>query len=501
MFFVFNALLIVQAFVGFGSVHGDPTFFASPRHAIETFVEAESDLNLLLDTKPAIRFDTRPFDVRHIEFQINHPALYRIPRFTDWFSKESIALGPNAFIWDEAKDLDPLIRNAFLFRRGSGEGAPEFIRWPQFPGDEFFGSRLKAFLSSIGVPYTEESYFRGYFTSSRSLILRDPVSGKFFSYKTSTDRTTQGFGGFQFRPVPTRWSYLTRRMNDFLFSRRDRFLQLDLAWEPLSFGFPPLKLSSGLLDTGAQIRLIDEMSENRAYHVSGFVLERKEFWDFIAMRSKGPVFETKRKIFTSMLNAILEMNLLLGITFRSTHGQNIRFEFDKNWEFTGKVIILDFQDSLPIADHWIAAGQTQLLEDWVRFVGDSNPPISMSESALNVVLGFYRKWNLEVPKLDVDSSLYQHGFIRNFVESELQPDSSGFYRAELRSHAEAITGSSVPAGTIGLYSEASAPGLPLGSPVAKRITSLTYPATFLSQQVWSGVCGGIASGSIPNPSF
>ena len=69
-----------------------------------------------------------------------------------------------------------------------------------------------------------------------------------------------------------------------------------------------------------------------------------------------------------LIRGLVEANLILGINYSSSHGQNFRFVLDKNFRLTGKLRLLDLTDIRPIRSIWERNGQHKLLADWERFI-------------------------------------------------------------------------------------------------------------------------------------
>src|SRR5688572_16979277 len=62
-------------------------------------------------------FDNPQFDLEHIEFPVDHPSLYILSNYGQWFSDAAIKKGPHAVIIDFADYLPKDIGDAFLFRK------------------------------------------------------------------------------------------------------------------------------------------------------------------------------------------------------------------------------------------------------------------------------------------------------------------------------------------------------------------------------------------------
>ncbi|MES2855135.1 MAG: hypothetical protein V4692_04695 [Bdellovibrionota bacterium] len=313
-------------------------------------------------------FDISFRDIPHIEFRADNPELKRVGSYMDWI--RGAHLGPNLFVVDFASYLPKYIRDSLLFEK-NGE---KWVRWPLSPFDTEFNLILERYLIDQKVPYERGSYFQGRSTSSRSILLKDPVTGGEFSFKTATNATVHGNHSFQYRPYPVRWGHINRRLSDYYYQMRSKLKYLDIAWEAAFLGLPPVMNSDGkLVDSSMTVRLMENVSKDKRYHMSGFVFNDPK--EIARLARKAGVTPKKFVDQASMAlgRGIAELNLVLGFVFTSAHLQNVRFEMDKHHRLTGRIILLDLSDGRPIQAIFEANGQRELIEDWKFLVNGSNP--------------------------------------------------------------------------------------------------------------------------------
>jgi hypothetical protein len=352
----------------------------------QLFVDFESRYNSLNQDSQLFRlftqtlgdFQTSAFSVRHLEIPLDDPKLPSLSRFTDWFAPAAVNHGPSWLVRDQGPDLPRYIHDAFFFE----DSGRRWVRWPLYPGDETFGPQMRRYLSERGIAFREGHYFKGRKTASRSLILTDPKTGRSFSYKTSTDRTSQGQGGTQFRPVPIRWAHLTRVLSDLFHTEAPRLKHILVASEPLVLGLPEL-------DTAFQVRLMEPMNSRlesgrpARYQISGLAIENRHGWRALLKLSKLSEDEMADRLVRAYIGAVTELQFVLGLRITSAHGQNIRFEFDHEFKPTGRAVILDFQDASPIAEVFLAKGEIGFLRNWARFVSATNRIHTVSSATEN----------------------------------------------------------------------------------------------------------------------
>lgn len=332
-----------------------------PITSSDQFIEWESKHN----PKPSVHsevggtFEADEIDVPVMEFRIDHPNLKRIDSYMQWVYGAD--LGPNLVTVDFAPYLPKEVYDSLFFEK-EGE---KWVRWPLSPYDTEFRPIMEQYLKDLGVPYRIVHSLRGRSTASRSILNKDPNIDYEFSSKTSTNRTSQGSGDFQYRPYPARWGHLNRKLSDYYYTQKHRLKHLDVAWEAALIALPPVKNSRGkMVDAAMTVRLMDDVARNRVHHMSGFVLNHKSEVARMAKIAGISEEEFVTRCAQAFGAGLSEMHLVLGFEMRSAHLQNIRFELDKNYLPTGRIIMLDLTDGSPIRPIVEANGGAELLRDW-----------------------------------------------------------------------------------------------------------------------------------------
>ncbi len=132
---------------------------------------------------------------------------------------------------DIAESMDPKVYRSLVFERDNRK----FVRWVINPEDTKWYLEVAAYLKSKGIDATPQHYFTGYLTSSRSLIVVDPVSGATFSAKASTNNTG---GNWTDKKQEFDDAIQARRSSDMVsdVQRKLRFDHMILLEEPGMFG-------------------------------------------------------------------------------------------------------------------------------------------------------------------------------------------------------------------------------------------------------------------------
>ncbi len=313
--------------------------------------------------------------IPYLEITLDPSRINLGRHYVDWFQGGD--KGPHWFLLDQAEYLPEDIRNFMVTEE---EGGIKKVKWLLSPQDEDFKFRLMTYFADLGLEYryfrTEEdedktdplSEVKGFNTASRSVIVTLPNpegSGeRIFSFKTATSNHMQDESID--RPYPVNWSYFNRRLSDYYYSQRHNLKVAKIAWEALSMGVSPGEKNG---DIAMSVRLMEEVSAGKKFHMSGFVLHDDIEMNRIAKLNNMTRKELKEKISFYFAQAIVEMNLVLGFRMTSSHLQNMRVEFDENMQLTGKIVFLDLTDGSPVRAVMERNGQHELLEYWEQFVG------------------------------------------------------------------------------------------------------------------------------------
>jgi hypothetical protein len=332
-----------------------------PSDAMKLFVELEKTTPVATSHR---RLDTTPYRMEHIDIPLDHPNVVKAGSFADWFYvKRPDLAGKSAIVVDVADYLPRHIRD-FLYPVKAGK---PHARW-LFPKDDTkYRPALEAHLNRLGIPFEKGAALDARRTSSKSIIVTDPRTGRSYSFKGNNNNPPFSHGGGD-RPYPARWGYMVRRLSDFYHKQASLkspatgeplLKHTAIAFEPAMTGF--VTPGGTVTDQSQTVRLMEAVSQGKRHHISGFVYERG--------RSRPEVKDVNwDKALYGYGQALVEMPILLGFSVGSTHGQNIRFELDKDRRPTGRVVLLDLSDGHPIKQIWHANGQKALLRDWRKMI-------------------------------------------------------------------------------------------------------------------------------------
>lgn len=311
-------------------------------------------------------FQQRVLDMPHVDISLEDAAkLYQIGSHDDWIRGPGGARGPNAAIVDVA-DYVPEDLKQYFFVEKNGK---KYMRYYFHPLDDHYRPQLMEYLRANNIPHETGSVMKAYSTASRSVIAFDPKTGRGFSLKTNTNRTSQGAGPGELRPLPTRYAEVIRRLSDSLYPYRAQLRHLDIAWEPLSIGLPAV-------DQSISVRLMEDVNAGKVTHLSGFVFNDTEEAKRIAQRAGQTFDQFWDEAFRTKGKAMAEMALIAGFWSQSNHAQNFRWELDAAGKLTGRVVFIDISDGKPSEEIFKARGQEQFLEDWIFHTSNNGIPDS-----------------------------------------------------------------------------------------------------------------------------
>jgi hypothetical protein len=326
-------------------------------------------------SRPAT-FTQQVYDLPHVDIEITAPSdLYTISDHENWMRGPDGQKGPHALIIDRSENLPPDLRQYFFIE----DGDKKFVRYYFHPLDTHFRPQALAYFDQHTIPYNEGTQLKAYSTASRSLIAFDPENGRSFSLKTSTNTTSQGAGVGELRPLPTRFAHAVRRLSDAMNESSGHLRHLDVAYEPLSVGFPQI-------DQAMSLRLMEKVSNGEVTQMSGFVFNDTEEAQRLALRAGRTFDEFWEEAFLIKGRGMAELALELGFWSLSNHAQNFRWELTPEGQLTGRVIYLDISDGKPIKEILEARGHNRLLQEWVLNTDRVNSPLERGVNFSN----FYR---------------------------------------------------------------------------------------------------------------
>ncbi|MFZ4403587.1 MAG: hypothetical protein ACOYOK_05740 [Pseudobdellovibrionaceae bacterium] len=202
-------------------------------------------------------------------------------------------------------------------------------------------SQIELWLKSKNLDSKKYSYFEGYKTASRSLILHDPKSQALFSAKVSTrylhgqylehSNKQQTWADAQ-REFAT-YNYIKKRLSKF----QSKYLKvLD---EPLHFGL-------SATDQAISLRNLDESATGTKNYIPAFSIFDEKLGPRLAeLNGYQNPSDFALLYFEHLGKAVAELAFYTGLTSDSMHLQNFLWETDLNYKLTGRVVFRDVGDS------------------------------------------------------------------------------------------------------------------------------------------------------------
>jgi len=257
---------------------------------------------------------------------------------------------------EQSEQLEPQVRRALIFRKNR----EEYVRWLIHPEDTLYQTQVAEFLRSRGLSDQRHRRFRAYRTSSRSMIVYDPVLKTSFSAKVSTNTI-----GGKFEDKKQSWSgakesIIAERYLETILSRFSPkyFTMLD---EPAVFGIEAIS-------QGMMIRSIRPLTKSGKTYLPGFsVLNDKIGREIAEINGESDPAKFWNEHYNRPLAAALaEFMAMTGMTYEYPHGQNVLVELDEKLKPTGRIIFRDFGDCyiLKALFRRLGGAGKVLLENW-----------------------------------------------------------------------------------------------------------------------------------------
>lgn len=236
---------------------------------------------------------------------------------------------------DIRADLDPSVKASVLFEK-DGE---QYVRWIINPEDTKWHKELAAWLEGKGLDSEPKSFFKGYFTASRSMIIVNPENGASMSLKVSTNNT-----GGNWRDKKQDWvdAKQIRKISDWVKSITEKMEtdHLVIQDEPFAVGIPDI-------DQAMIMRSLNDVPTGKHYYLPGFSALHSGVGRQIAELngSSDPVKFWGKHYAEALGRAMAEFTASTGVTYDSPHSQNFMVELDENMKPTGRIVLRDFGDS------------------------------------------------------------------------------------------------------------------------------------------------------------
>lgn len=234
------------------------------------------------------------------------------------------------------KNLEPNLLKSLIFEK-NGE---RYVRWIINPEDTEWAGDLGAHLRNLGLDSTHYTYFKGYLTASRSLLIHDPIENTFFSAKVSTNKTG---GKWQDKKLNAKQAGQTSFMNNEMME-----IEKNINLTHSKFMHEPLAFAMAEIDQGMVVRSLEVFTQNPTkYYLPGFSAVHDATGKRIAELngSNNPAEFWMKHGVEPLAKANAEFVAITGRAPEAGHWQNHLIELDENFKPTGKIIFRDFADA------------------------------------------------------------------------------------------------------------------------------------------------------------
>ena len=231
--------------------------------------------------------------------------------------------------------MNPKIYNSLVYVR---DGV-KYLRWIIQPQDTRWHKKVKKFLDERGLDSEPKTYFSGYFTASRSIILEAP-DGYRVGVKVSTNHAGGPWSRF-FKKQTWKDALKIREVNDFIVKHMSRLgiRHFSLLLEPLAFGIEDL-------DQAMIFRDYDFENRGKTSLIPGTAVLNTEYGRLIARinGSDNPTEYWNEHFNKPLGKAFAEFYAYFGFLFSSPHSQQFLVEMDKDFKPTGNIVFRDVGD-------------------------------------------------------------------------------------------------------------------------------------------------------------
>ncbi|MFK7871739.1 MAG: hypothetical protein AB8C84_01025 [Oligoflexales bacterium] len=259
----------------------------------------------------------------------------------------------------EQFDYRPLSKKALesfvMIKRGR-----KYVRWIINPEDKKYADQLENVLRRLNCDTRRYSYYVGYLTASRSLMIQDPDLGHIFSVKVSTDHTgglwqNKGVNRVQVQKAVGVTSYL-----EGILKKISSLPHAIILPEPLGWVFHHQDVEQGMV-----IRSYDRLDPDYQYPPGFSVIHEQTGVDLA--QSHNPHQYWKKHYAGALGTAMAEFIASTGLSYKSAHSQQFLVELDQHSKPTGRIVMRDFNDSVALKPllNQSDSGQT-LLDMWLR---------------------------------------------------------------------------------------------------------------------------------------
>lgn len=254
---------------------------------------------------------------------------------------------------DNASDFAKINESLVFEKNGQ-----KFVRWIINPEDTKWHLEVEAWLKSKKIPVVKGTHFNAWFTSSRSMILEDPVTGAEFSAKVSTNNTG---GNWRDKKQDIGDATEVRMASDYVkaMTKVAPFKHSVLMFEPAELAIPNI-------DQAMLVRSLAALPEGGKYYLPGFSALHEETGREIAKKngSNNPAEFWREHYAKPLGRSLAEFTAYTGLTYSSPHSQNFLIELDANMKPTGKIVLRDYGDNWAFRSQFEYLGLNEFLNRW-----------------------------------------------------------------------------------------------------------------------------------------
>ena len=267
---------------------------------------------------------------------------------------------------DENWDID--LKKSLIVEK-DGE---KYLRWPVNPEDDHYFKVIREYLAKNGVSTEPQYLFRGYLTSSKSMVIYNPENSSIFSLKVSMrfsdDRP------FHSDRLLDRLRLQMARAVDEVVRRLDENIKFKHV--------VPLREPAGFLldeiNQGMMIRTLRPILDSNQYMLPAFsALHEKVGVEIAKLNgSDNPVEFWKEHLVKPLAEASAEFQAFTGLNYSSAHSQQYGILLDKDLKPTGKIVFRDLGDMEIFKPFYEKIGLFEWMKNiWPRKLPFADEPI------------------------------------------------------------------------------------------------------------------------------
>ncbi len=259
---------------------------------------------------------------------------------------------PLEFIYqDVSASMPPEVLQSLIFEKAG----KKYFRWIVHPEDTRLPELIALYAKEQKISLRPKKYFEGWYTASRSLIVRDPNSEALFSAKVATNHL---LGKREKKSLQIDEARVARRISDFLQQQlvQNPSPHLVLFPEVGAFGLNEAFTQRPWMSQGLAIRSLDPLLSKEFEYLPAFSAFDNKLGKAIAKSngSNNPAEYWKKHFIEPLARANADLFARYGLTSLSPHGQNYLIEMRREGKKlvpTGRIAIRDLQEFTVINSH------------------------------------------------------------------------------------------------------------------------------------------------------